>query len=107
MKPPESAFVPGLDDGHTTDTQGSQLAGKRGRKRAASGCGPGAGSALFPRLLSVDGAARYLNVSAWTVRDMVAAGTLPRVQLPLGERSTRRLLFDRVDLDRIIERSKG
>jgi len=57
-----------------------------------------------PRLLDVDTAAAYLGVSNWTIRDLDAAGVLPRVRVPLpsgGE--LRRLLFDRADLDRLID----
>ena len=57
-----------------------------------------------PRLLDVDAAAAYLGVSSWTVRDLDASGVLPRVRVPLpngGE--LRRLLFDRTDLDRLID----
>jgi len=60
-------------------------------------------SACLPRLLDVEAAAAYLGVSAWTVRDLDAAGVLSRVRVPLphgGE--LRRLLFDREDLDRLI-----
>jgi hypothetical protein len=63
---------------------------------------------LTPRLLDQEGAARYLAVSTWTVRDLEAAGHLPRVRLPLpGGRDLRKLLYDRADLDRLIEASKG
>jgi excisionase family DNA binding protein len=58
----------------------------------------------LPRLLDVDAAASYLGVSSWTIRDLDAAGVLPRVRVPLpngGE--LRRLLFDRADLDRLID----
>ena len=57
-----------------------------------------------PRLLDLEGAAAYLAVSPWTVRDLEAAGTLHRVRVPMpngGE--LRKLLFDRADLDRLIE----
>ena len=60
-----------------------------------------------PRLVNVSGAAAYLGVSVWTVRDLHACGALRRVQLPLsGGRELRRLLFDRHDLDRLIEAAK-
>lgn len=72
------------------------------------------------RLLSLQEAAAYLGVSYWTVRDYVQAGLLPRVALPCanrrvkggvvirraGEESARRILVDRRDLDRLIERNK-
>ena len=59
------------------------------------------GPADAPRLLDVEGAAGYLGVSAWTVRDLVERGSLSRVALP----GVRRLLFDRCDLDRLVETS--
>ena len=63
-------------------------------------------SPLTPRLLDVRGAAAYLGVSTWTIRDLDAAGRLPRVRLTLAGRECRRLLFDVRDLDRLIEVSK-
>jgi hypothetical protein len=63
--------------------------------------------ALCPRLVGVDDAAAYLNVSPWTVRDLHASGRLARVRLPLaGDRELRRLLFDVRDLDGLVDRSK-
>jgi hypothetical protein len=60
-----------------------------------------------PRLLDVNAAAAYLSISPWAVRDLEAAGELPRVRLPLGGRGDlRRLLFDRRDLDRLVDRSR-
>ncbi len=57
-----------------------------------------------PRLLDLEATAAYLGVSPWTVRDLEASGTLPRVRIPLpngGE--LRKLLFDKADLDRLVE----
>jgi hypothetical protein len=61
------------------------------------------------RLLDLRQAAGYLGVSVWTVRDLEAAGVLPRVLIPLGNgySTLRKLLFDRADLDRLIEAWKG
>lgn len=57
-----------------------------------------------PRLLDLAGAAAYLCVSTWTVRDLEAAGILPRVRVPLANQGElRKLLFDRTDLDKAIE----
>src|SRR5262245_55515897 len=57
-----------------------------------------------PRLLDLAATASYLGVSGWTVRDLEAAGTLRRVRIPLaGQGEVRKLLFDRHDLDRLIE----
>jgi excisionase family DNA binding protein len=64
------------------------------------------------RLLDVTQAAHYLAVSTWTIRDLIAAGRLPIVRLPGGQRSNgelrevRRLLVDVRDCDTLIEHSK-
>ena len=56
------------------------------------------------RLFDIDRAAAYLGVSPWTVRDLEAAGTIKRVRVPLsGGRELRKLLFDKADLDALIE----
>jgi len=56
-----------------------------------------------PRLFDLDASAAYLAVSPWTVRDLIAAGILARVRIPLpngGE--LRKVLLDREDLDRLV-----
>ncbi len=55
------------------------------------------------RLMGLGAAAEYLGVSAWTLREMVWRGDLPKVGLP----GVRRLLLDRTDLDAMILRGKG
>ncbi len=51
---------------------------------------------------------RLLGVSPWTVRDLEFSGILQRVNVPLGpRRELRKLLFDRQDLDRLVETWKG
>ena len=62
---------------------------------------------LSPRLLDLPTAASYLGLSPWTVRDLEAAGSLQRVRIPLPHAGElRKLLFDRADLDRLIEQWK-
>ncbi len=67
---------------------------------------------LMPRLLDLAGAAAYLAVSRWTIRKWEAEKALPRVRisLPITKKrrggNCRKLLFDREDLDQLIERSK-
>jgi excisionase family DNA binding protein len=64
-------------------------------------------AAVEPALLDVSASARYLGVSPWTVRDLIARGVLPRVRIPLGDgRELRKDLLDRADLSKLIERSK-
>lgn len=59
---------------------------------------------ITPRLFDLETAAAYLGVSPWTVRDLEAAGVLSRVRVPLPDgRDLRKLLFDKEDLDRLIE----
>jgi excisionase family DNA binding protein len=59
---------------------------------------------LIPRLLDLEAAAAYLGVSPSTIRDLEAAGVLPRVRVPLpGGRELRKLLFDKADLDQLID----
>jgi excisionase family DNA binding protein len=54
----------------------------------------------------VAGAAAYLSVSVWTVRDLIAAGQLARVRLEVAGRELRRVLVDRADLDALITEGK-
>jgi hypothetical protein len=77
----------------------------RPRKHPESEEVPGSPPPLIdPRLLDLPQAARYLSVSPWTIRSLESAGVLPRVRIPLPEgRELRKLLFDRRDLDRLID----
>jgi hypothetical protein len=54
--------------------------------------------------MDLEAGARYLSVSPWTIRDLIDAGTLHRVRIPLGDREVRLILLDRVELDALIER---
>jgi hypothetical protein len=55
------------------------------------------------RLLDLKAAEAYSGISAWTLRDLIAAGELPVVRPP----RLRRLWIDRADLDRAIAEWKG
>lgn len=55
------------------------------------------------RLLSITEAAEELGISAWTLRDLIAAGRLKAVQPP----GVRRIYLDRRDIDRAIEAWKA
>lgn len=50
--------------------------------------------------MTLDEAAAYLGLSPWTVRELQWKGDLPRVRLG------RKLLFDRADVDRLVETMK-
>ncbi len=61
-------------------------------------------AAITPRLLNLDQSALYVGVSPWTIRDLETNGTLKRVRIPLAHGGElRKLLFDRADLDRLID----
>ena len=60
----------------------------------------GSGTAVRPRLLTVEQAATYLGRSKASVQHMVSDGVLPTV------RNDRRVFLDVVDLDTWIERHK-
>lgn len=64
-----------------------------------------------PRLTDLHGAAAYLGVSYWTVRDLVSAGEIPTVQppAPTGRRGQRlrRVLVDVHDIDALIDKWKA
>lgn len=80
-----------------------RLRGKPGRprKQPAPQADP---PALSPRLLDLADAAVFLSVSSWTLRDLLANGTISRVRVPLpGGGGLRKILVDRQDLERVIE----
>lgn len=51
-----------------------------------------------PRLLDIKAAAAEYGISAWTLRDLIAAGVLPVIRPP----HVRRIWIDRQDLDRAL-----
>jgi excisionase family DNA binding protein len=55
------------------------------------------------RLLSFNSSAEYCGVTQQTIRRLMARGVLTPVRLP----EVRRILFDRQDLDRLIESGKA
>ena len=58
------------------------------------------------RLLTRQQAAEYLNLSSDLLDRLTQQGELPRVQLALGTRNVRKVLYDRADLDRLVELSR-
>lgn len=87
------------------------MAGDRGTFSARRGggvkCGGAAGfehhaSGPGPRLLSAQTAAKYLGVPYTTLRDWALRGHLPVIRAP----QSRRMWFDRKDLDRIVDQWK-
>lgn len=80
--------------------------GPRGHRQVpmlSSSLSESAGASTTPRLLSRADAARYLGVGTDTVDRLRMRGELQRVALC----GLRRVLFDKTDLDRLIERSRG
>jgi excisionase family DNA binding protein len=59
-----------------------------------------------PRLLTRQQAADYLNLSSDMLDRLTQQGELPRVQLVLGNRNVRKVLYDRAELDRLVELSR-
>jgi len=51
-------------------------------------------------------AAQYLSLSLDMIDRLTQQGELRRVQLTLGDRTVRKVLFDRADLDRLVELSR-
>jgi excisionase family DNA binding protein len=58
------------------------------------------------RPLTRQQAADYLNLSSDMLDRLTQQGELPRVQLALGNRNVRKVLYDRADLDRLVELSR-
>jgi excisionase family DNA binding protein len=59
-----------------------------------------------PRLVTRQQAAEYLSLSLDMIDRLTQQGELPRVQLLLGNRNVRKVLYDRADLDRLVELSR-
>ena len=86
----------------------ARLRGRPGRPRKPqSALAPQASVTFASRLLSARDTALYLGVGYETVLDLVKAGTLRPVRVPLARGELRKLLFDRPDLDRLIETWKS
>jgi hypothetical protein len=64
---------------------------------------------IMPRALGIRDAAGYLSVSTWTIRDLLEAGTLKRIRVPVPPSENRkgvelrRLLIDKADLDDLLD----
>jgi excisionase family DNA binding protein len=71
------------------------------RTQDSSSCAPPG-----PRLLTRQQAADYLNLSSDMLDRLTQQGELPRVQLVLSNRNVRKVLYDRADLDRLVELSR-
>jgi excisionase family DNA binding protein len=56
-----------------------------------------------PRLLTRQQAAEYLSLSLDMIDRLTQQGELRRVQLTLGDRIVRKVLYDRADLDQLVE----
>ena len=61
------------------------------------------------RLLSLEGACRYLSCSGDFMEELIAVGDVPVIRLgrkPEGDRDRRKRWVDRVDLDSLIDKRK-
>lgn len=105
-----------MKDGHTSGTPPPQTLERTGRERRTGvhqSAVPG-----WPRLLNIYQAAAYLGISVDMVREFINDGTIKPVRLPrprtarMNRRTAisdqvRRLLIDRADLDKLVERWQG
>ena len=57
-------------------------------------------------MLTRQQAADYLNLSSDMLDRLTQQGELRRVQLTLGDRTVRKVLYDRADLDWLVEMSR-
>ncbi|MCX6224488.1 MAG: helix-turn-helix domain-containing protein [Bacteroidia bacterium] len=55
-----------------------------------------------PRLLTIKGAAEFLGLTVWAMRERVWAGQIPIVKFDGG----RKIYIDRQDIEKFIERHK-
>jgi hypothetical protein len=82
-----------------------RLRGKPGRPRKAPPDVTLSKPETIARLLDLEASATYLSISVWTVRDLIANGTLQRVVIPTANgRDLRRVLLDRQQLDELVLR---
>ena len=89
---------------HAMESQTDRHEKRQGRMDGTTGRAAPADRAMTPRLFDLAQAATYLGLSPWTVRELEAKGVLPRVRVPLPDGGElRKLLFDKDDLDRLIE----
>jgi len=98
------------DPGHIVGTSAAQRTGNTGpngsalAQQAIAPIGP---RRPWPRVLDLQESADYLSVSVRVVWGWWHAGILQRVRPPdLNGGELRKVLFDREDLDRLIERWK-
>jgi excisionase family DNA binding protein len=54
-----------------------------------------------PRLLDVKMAAHYLTTSVWGIRELIYSKAIPHIRLG------KKILIDRVDLDKFVEKQKA
>ena len=90
------------ENGHIVGTPTQETQAKSGNGNGAAvhiTCAP-----VSPRLLDLHVSAGYLGLSEWTIRTLEQQGILKRVRIPLpNQGELRKLLFDKADLDQLIE----
>jgi excisionase family DNA binding protein len=95
----------GDNPGDSRETERTQVHEKPARLAARTQDSPSC-APPGPRLLTRQQAANYLNLSSDLLDRLTQQGELPRVQLALGNRNVRKVLYDRADLDRLVELSR-
>ena len=94
------------ENGHSAGTaraNGYDEPGPNGRPQALQALGP-----LLPRVLGKKAASEYLGVSERTIDYLEEAGRLKRVCVPSPDGDDlRRALYDRQDLDILVEQWKA
>jgi hypothetical protein len=91
---------------HTGVPQTRALSKPSNRTSTSSPGVPAVCPDLGPRLVDIRTAAKYLSIFTWSIRDLESAGALRRIRLPLASKDMRKLLFDRRDLDRLVDTAK-
>jgi hypothetical protein len=104
---PRKAGISG-DSGHSLGTGGTETQASSGIQRGATVTQTNAPvGPVLPRLLDLHSASLYLGISEYTVRELESQGIIARVRIPLPNHGElRKLLFDKQDLDRLVEHWK-
>ena len=112
------------DLGHNAGTPGAETRAAQGPQEGAASL-PAVAPPGWPRLMSLELAAKYVGLSGWTLREYINSGDLrvirparpdtarahgirggKRTRRTVASDAIRRLLIDRSDLDALVDRWK-